>query len=136
MFIYFPEFLFKTFKLHINNSFPKVSSKHTEQVITTELNSAKFANLISDFKINKIKLPVVKLEHCSSISISNFLNFKSSYNNLDNTIKICTNQLEHVNEIQSVINKELIYAYDNNIKFKNQDMTLNNQACTTIRSCR
>ena len=136
MFIYFPEFLFKTFKLYVNNSFPKVSTEKVEAVIKSEIMSEKYSKLIDEFKLHKIKLPTIKLEHCTSIKVTSFLGVNSSYSSIDNAINICTNHINDYEEIPAILNKELIYAYDHSIKYKNKNMTLNNNACSTIRSCR
>jgi len=136
MFIYFPEFLFKTFKVYINSSFPKINKEKAESIIKYEITSEKYKDYIKEFKENKIKLPTVNLEHCSGTSISNFLGFNSSYSYLDNKIKICINQINNYDEVPAILNKELIYAYDNLIKYKDQNISLNNHACTAIRACR
>jgi len=97
---------------------------------------SKYKDYIKEFKENKIKLPTVNLEHCSGTSISNFLGFNSLYSYLDNKIKICINQINNYDEVPAILNKELIYAYDNLIKYKDQNISLNNHACTAIRACR
>lgn len=137
MFIYFPEFIFKTFKVFINNSFPKINPDKANDIVQLEVFSPKYAKLLQDFKEEKLKLPKINLDHCISISVHNFLGVKSSYSYLDNTISICYNHIQTYNEIPAILNKEMLYAYDMNVKYKNQNkLSLNNQACGSIRACR
>jgi len=145
MFIYFPEFLYKntlnyiqsTFRNNLDGNNPKA-----KDLILNEINSNNDIKLIfKEFKDHKIKLPTLKLEHCTPKLFANQseyfnANSISNFNNIENTITICQNKIESVDDFVLLFRKELSYAYDLNMKFKNKGSnTLQDYSKMCINAC-
>lgn len=135
MFIYFPEFFYKTFKKFVVNSFPRVETEKIESIINFELKSPDLHNLFKEFKENKLQLPQINIDFCSSLNIQTFLDGKSSYDYINNTIRICYNYIDDYSQVPVILRKELLTAYDYNIKYKGSQ-SLNTKACISIRACK
>ncbi len=129
MFIYFPEFLYKNTLNYIQSTFRNNldgNNSKAKELIMNEINSNNEIKLIfKEFKDHKIKLPILKLEHCAPKLFANQseyfnVNSISNFNNIENTITICHNKIDSVEDFALLFRKELSYAYDFSIRFKNK----------------
>lgn len=138
MFIYFPEYLYKKIKNYTFNTFNcGVSQVNANDLIQKKFSDQEYSNLISSFNSNKTSLPIIKLKSCN-----NFLNKEvelnlgviSFYNRIENKIEICNDYIENINHFESIIEKELTYAYEFSIR--KGKLTLNDFATMSINACK
>ena len=131
MFTYFPEYVFRTSKLYVNSTFPKLDTTIAKEIIQIQLKDEKFSYLLNEIKQKNLKLPTVLFSHCIDINSS-----ISKYDRIENKIIFCLNKIDSYQQLLDLFIREMLYFYDNNIKFTKQNLSLNNAACTNIRSCR
>jgi hypothetical protein len=145
MFIYFPEYFYKNTLNYLKSTFRNNldgNNYKANEIISKEINGNNdLKQIFKDFKDNKIKLPTLQLEHCIpklfvNQSESLDINSISNYNSIENTIKICKNKIESDDEFVLLFRKELSYAYDMNLKFKNKgSYTLQDYSKMSTNAC-
>lgn len=131
MFIYFPEYIYRTSKLYVNSTFPKLDSTVAKQLIQSQLQDEKFEILLKEVNLKGIKLPTIYFSHCININES-----ISKYDKIDNKIVFCLNKIDNYQQLIDNFISEMLYFYDYKIKFIEQKLNLNNLACSNIRACR
>jgi uncharacterized protein YfkK (UPF0435 family) len=138
MFIYFPEYLYKKIKNYTFNTFNSgVSEKEAKNLIQEKLSDPEYSCLVSSFKKDKISLPIIKLKVCNNLlknEVEQNLGLISSYNRIENKIEICNDYIESASHFESLIDKELTYAYE--FSTRKGKLSLNDLATMSINACR
>jgi hypothetical protein len=142
MFIYFPEYIYSKIK---NYSYYTFNSKidynsldeKLKNIYKTDLN---FSTLIDSYKKNKVSFPNINLKHCNKFigDDTHFnLGFISDYSMIDNKIGICKNMIEDETHLFRLLRKELSYALQLNLHYRNNKKTnLNDYTKFSIEACK
>lgn len=130
MFIYFPEFLYKTAKFYVKNTLPKLNEETSHKLIEEEFKFNPFNTLINKSTNTNKSLPTINLKHCFDFT---FPKNKSIYDFKSNSISLCFNYIENYEELIALLYKEITY-YNEETKLKSNN--LNDIVCTSLKACR
>lgn len=134
MFVYFPELIYKFSKNFVKTTFSNEFDKNNSETIVTDIMSSdKVANMVSQFKKHRVKLPILQLNHCIQ---TDFIKPISNYDRLENTIEICKNLVPDTDKFVQTFIKELAYAFEFNINFSGKNLALSDYANICARACR
>lgn len=143
MFIYFPEFAYQHLKNFTFNTFnDNVDKQKVDEIFKkklSDMNDLEFQTTLKSFEKNKLKLPMIKFNHCNSIfqyDTDINVGLISKYDKIENKIEICKNLVKDVNHFEKLLLKELSYAEDYNISYKGKRLGLNDYANMSIKACR
>jgi hypothetical protein len=131
MFIYFPEYVYRTSKLFFDSTFPKINKNEAKLLIQKELRDDKYQALLIEATKRNIKLPQVNFNHCIKINQS-----PSYYDKIENSIDFCLNKVKDYQLLLDIFIKEMLRFYDYNLNPDNKEMSLNDVSCSVIRGCR
>lgn len=140
MFIYFPEYAYNRIKKYLKFSFNSlIYEEKTKSLLISKLNDINHRETLEEFKIQKINLPKIELNFCKSFLFKEpdvNLGILSSYDRIKNKIKICHNYIESLDQLSSILDKELAYALMINLPIMQRKLSLNDYSKLSIKACR
>jgi hypothetical protein len=140
MFVYFPEFIYSKTKKYLKFTFANhINEDSARNLLKTKMKEENFLELLREYRENKIKFPKLKFLHCNSFFIKETpvsLGLISSYDKIDNKIKICSNYIDSLNDLSSILEKELGYAFEINLPEMQKKLSLNDYSRLSIKACK
>ena len=114
----------------------------TNKAIDNFLSQTQYKTMISDYEKSEKAFPdIVVKSNCAKDNFflrktkQDFKNFKGYFEPTNNRIYLCSNYIVNLLEVKENLDRELIMAYDHNIR-KVDDSKDSDMACSVIRSCR
>lgn len=137
MFVYFPEYFYKNSKEYFKSTFRnEISDK--DKINNILFNNDTILEISKNFKNNKLSLPIIEFKHCNKFLVNknNATKAISNYDLVENKISICKNQVSNYENLSNLVTKELTYAQEYNITYKNKNLSINDLAKITVNACK
>jgi hypothetical protein len=140
MFVYFPEYIYNKTKTFFKYTFANnINKDSARDLLKNKLKEENYLEILREYKNQKINFPKLNFRHCNSFPINETkvnLGLISSYDKIENEILICSNYVNSIKDLSSILDKELAYALEINSPLMQKKLTLNDYTSFSIKACK